>query len=210
MSLNVQFPKRRVEIADLLNSPIMAGQYRGEEVWEELEKVMDDVPEGTLILFDIRKAMPLQYTFCQYAFGPLLNALDTRRWLNKYVIFQMYDFHRSGFFRGVLKCLREDLPRKEAEKEFVSAGFYVKLIVEGEESISFVGRLTENQKRTLAAVNELKEVTTRQVVEKLGLSEEDVVEALHFLVDKYFVVKSDAQAPTIPHYFSFNKYLGKE
>jgi hypothetical protein len=210
MSLNVQFTKRSVKIADLLNSPIMVGQYRGEEVWGELTKLMDDVLEGTLVLFDIREAMPLQYTFCQYAFGPLLDALNTGKWLNKYVIFQMHDFHRSGFFRGVLKYLRADLPRKEAEKEFAAAGFYVKIIIGDEEPISFVGILTENQKRTLAVVNELKEVTTKEVVEKLCLPEEHVVDALRFLVNKYFIVRSDAQRHTIPHYLSFDKYFGKE
>lgn len=210
MSSDVRFPKKVVKIANLLNSAIMVGQYRGEEIWGELKRLMDEVPIRTLVLVDIKEAMPLQYTFCKYAFGPLFEALNSGGWQQKYVMFRMHDFHRSGFFRGVLKHLRAELPRKESEKEFVSAGFYAKLIVGDEKSINFVGSLTENQKRTLAVVNELKEITTRQVVQKLSLSEESVVDALRFLVNKYFVIGPDGKARTVPHYYSFYKYLEKE
>jgi predicted HTH transcriptional regulator len=119
----------------------------------------------------------------------------------------MYDFHKPGFFRGILKQLGTELPRKESEKGFISAGFYAKLIVGDEKHISFVGNLNKNQKRILDVVNELKEVTARQVVEKLGLSEENVVDTLRFLVKKFFVVGLDAEADTTPHYYSFYKYF---
>jgi len=210
MSSVTQFRKQEIDIVDLLNSPAVVGMYRGKEAWSELEKQIDGVSDNALVLIDIRRANPLQYEFCQYAFGPLFEALDSGRWLHKYVIFQMYDFHKPGFFRGILKHLGTGLPRKESERGFISAGFYSKLILGDEDLIRFVGDLSEDQERTLDVVNELKEVTTRQVVKKLDLSDETVVDALRFLVSKYFVVGSDAQADTIPHYYSFYKYFQKE
>lgn len=210
MSVSMEFHKKDVDIVNLLGSAAMVGMYRGKEAWGEVEKQVDEVLDNTLVLIDIRRANPLQYEFCQYAFGPLFEALNSGRWLHKYVIFRMHDFHKPGFFRGILKHLGTELPRKESEKGFVSAGFYAKLVVGDEELISFVGGLTENQKRTLDVVNEMKEATAKQVVEKLDLSEETVVDVLRFLVKNYFVVRPAAQVDTTPHYYSFYKYFRKE
>ena len=210
MSVSVEFQRRDIDIMNLLGSANMVGIYRGKEAWGEIEKQMDEVLDNTLVVINIRQANPLEYKFCQYAFGPLFEALNSGRWLHKYVIFQMYDFHKPGFFRGILKHLGKELSRKESEKGFISAGFYAKLITGDEELISFVGNLSSNQERTLDVVNELKEVTARQVVEKLDLSEENVVDALRFLVEKYFIVRLAAQVDRAPHYYSFYKYFRKE
>ena len=207
MSLDVELQKKNANIAVLLNSAIMVGRYRGEEIWNEVEKLIDEVPNDTLVLIDFREAMPLQYTFSQYAFGPLLQALNSGRWSRKYVIFQMCEFHKSGFFRGVLKYLGTDLLRKESEKGFALAGFYVKLILEGQKSISFIGALTESQAKVLDIANGMKVATVRQVREKLDLSEETVVDALRFLVEKYFLVGPATESVATPTYYSFYNYL---
>lgn len=204
-----KFPMRIINVDEVLRSPIMVGQYRGEEVWGEVENTMEAVSPRTLVLIDIRKAMPLQYTFCQYAFGPLLEALHSNRWKDKYVMFQMYDFHRTGFFRGILKHLRVDLPRKESEREFVAAGFYLKLVIGDKRLITFAGNLTENQEQALLAVNELKEITSRQVIDKLSVSEESVVDALRFLVSKHLIVSHEPRKDSTPKYYSFYEYLHK-
>lgn len=211
MSIGMEFHKGDIDVVSLLGSTAMVGMYRGKEAWGEVEKQMDEVADNTLVLIDIRRANPLQYEFCQYAFGPLFEALNSGRWLRKYVIFQMYDFHKPGFFRGVLKHLGTELPRKESEKGFVSAGFYAKLVVGDDELISFVGSLSENQQRILHVVDEMREVIAGQAVEKSDLSVEIVVDALRFLVMKYFVVGPDVQLDPTPHYYySFYKYFGKE
>lgn len=207
MPEEIRLRKEVVDIADLLKSAIMVGQYRGEEVWSELEKLIEGMSDNTLALIDIRQAMPLQYTFCQYAFGPLFEALDKGRWSCKYVIFQMYDFHKSGFFRGVLKHLGRELPRKESEKGFIEAGFCTKLTLEDEGIIRFIGKLSENQNKVLNVVNEMKVVTTGQVREKLQFSDEIIVDALRFLVEKYFLVGPSTESVPIPKYYSFYNYM---
>lgn len=208
MSDTVEFHKSDLDIiGDVLNSVALVGMYRGKEAWDAIERLMSELSDNTLVLIDIKRASPLQYEFCQYAFGPLFEALNSGRWLHKYVIFQMYDFHKPGFFRGVLKHLGTELARKESEKGFVSAGFYAKLVVGDEKLISFVGSLSESQQRILDVVNEMKEVAAKQVVEKLDLSEESVVDELRFLVRKYFVVESDRESDPIPRYYSFYNYL---
>lgn len=205
--MSVQFPAKSIRVADLLNSTLMVGQYRGEETWRNLEKLMDGAARATLVLIDIREAMPLQYTFCQYAFGPLFKALDDGRWHDKFVIFRMLDFHRSGFFRGVLKHLQADLPRKDAEKEFVRAGFCAKLIVGDDKQISFVGDLTQDQVQTLSAVNRLTRVTARQLVATLSLSEESIVDTLRFLVSKWLIAAGGTGTQDAHIYYSLYKYL---
>ena len=209
MSNNLQFSKIEVDIAGLLNSAAMVGMYRGKEVWGEVEKEMNEVLDYSMVMIDIRGANPLQYEFCQYAFGPLFNELNRGAWPHKYVIFKMYDFHKPGFFRGVLKDLGTELPRRESEDGFVSAGFYAKLIVGDIDNIIFVGKenLNEAQSRTLDVLNDMKDATARQVVEKLNSPEEVIVDSLRFLVEKKFVVGPYDQGNGTPHYYSLYKYL---
>ena len=102
---NMEFRKEYINIVEFLNSYAVVGMYRGEETWNEIERVMNEVPDYVLVLIDLRQANPLQYVFCQYAFGPLFQAFKNNEWRHKYTIFQMYDFHQPGFFRGVLKYL---------------------------------------------------------------------------------------------------------
>jgi len=207
MSDNLQFSKIEVDIADLLNSAAMVGMYRGKEVWGEIEKKMNEVLDNSMVMIDIRKANPLQYEFCQYAFGPLFKAFNNGEWPCKYVIFRMYEFHKPGFFRGILKDLGTELPRRESEDGFVSAGFYAKLIVGDIDIISFVGNLDEHKSQTLSVINDMKDATARQMVGKLSLPEEVVVDSLRFLVEKKFIVGPYAQENETPHYYSFHKYL---
>lgn len=207
MSDSIRFNKNEIEVVDLLGSRAMVGMYRGKEAWSAVEKLLDEVTNNTLVLIDIRRANPLQYEFCQYAFGPLFEALNSGRWQHKYLIFQMYDYHEPGFFRGVLKYLGKELLRKESEKGFISAGFHAKLIVGDEPFISFVGSLTENEERILGMVNEMKKVTAKQVVEILNLPEEVTVDALRILLEKYFVIGPDLEPGSPPRYYSFYNYL---
>lgn len=113
---------------------------------------MNRVLDGTLVLIDLTKASWFHTAFCQPAFGPVFQALKDGKWPRKYVIFQMYDFHKWGFFQGVLKFLGIDVPRKKSESKFISANLCVKLITGDEESINFVGSLTAEENNVLKVV----------------------------------------------------------
>ena len=208
MSKIDKFQKLSIDIVDILKSPAVVGMFRGNEIWSEIEKQLDEVPNDTLVLIDLRRSSPLQYEFCQYAFGPLFEALINGKWPRKYVIFQMHDFHKEGFFRGILKHLQIKLERKEAQKAFESNGYYGKLIIGDEKVITFVGNMDKNQNMILDIVNGMKSVTSKEIVEKSSLSEESVVDALRFLVSKYFIIGfENDQSKTAPVYYSFYQYL---
>lgn len=203
-----EFKKEYLDIVELLNSSAVVGMYRGKEIWTEIEKLMDRAKEGALVLIDLRRANPLQYVFCQYAFGPLFQALKDRKWAQKYVIFQMHDFHKPGFFRGVLKCIGNELPRKESEAGFVSADMYTNLIIGDENTIDFIGNLNENELIILNVVNDMKAVTVRQVVEQSDLPEEIIVDGLRLLEQKYFIVMDKYGSAT--YYYSLYNYFQEE
>ena len=205
MSL-IEFKKEYLDIVKLLNSPAVVGMYRGKEVWAEIEKLMDKVSDGTLVLIDLRQANPLQYVFCQHAFGPLFQALISRKWIRRYMIFQMYNFHKPGFFRGVLKYLGNELPRKESESGFVAAGMYSKLIVGDEEKISFIGNLNTNEQSMLDVVNDSRQITSMKAAEKTHLPGEIVVDALRSLAQKYFIVEHSDKSGQA-YYYSYYNYF---
>jgi len=210
MCATTDFKKVTLDIVSVLNSPAVVGEYRGKEAWAEINNLINKESDGTLVLIDIRRANPLQYLFCQYAFGPLFQLLEDKIFQHKYVIFQMYDFHQPGFFRGVLKCLGTDLPRKESMDGFVSADKYAKLIIGDEVDIKFIGKPNTNEAVILDVVNKLTEVTVRKVVEETGLSEEIIVDTLRALVQKYFIVEPVGKPGSLPRYYSFYKYFRKE
>ena len=100
-------------IKDVLQSPVAFGRYRGEEVCKFIEDQLKKITTTTLLVVDIRKANPLQYNFCQYAFGPLLKMLQENKNENVPTLFQMHEHHKLCFFRGVLKYIEKSLPRSE-------------------------------------------------------------------------------------------------
>ncbi len=200
----LEFRKEQFDIVTILNSTIAVGVYRGHETWTALQKVMDTIPDGTLILIDLRRVIWFHSAFCEPAFGPVFEALKDHKWRNKYLVFQIPYFHKTGFFQGVLKYLKYDVPRREAENQFVSAGMYAKLI-EDDASINFVGRLSDDETTILAVVNKKQAVTANEVVQESQLSAEVVVDSLRSLEDKYFVAKFASE-----HYYSFYNYLQKE
>jgi len=119
----------------------------------------------------------------------------------------MYDFHKPGFFRGVLKYLGSEFPRKECEAGFVAAGMYAKLIVGDEETINFIGNLDANEQTTLDVVNNFRQVTSMKAAEKTGLVGEIVVDALRSLAQKYFIVEHSGKSGQASHYCSFYNYF---
>jgi hypothetical protein len=196
-----------IDVVNMLNSPAVVGRYRGMEVKQQIERQMDETSNDFLVLIDLRKANPLQYEFCQYAFGPLIREINSNRWSNKHVIFQMQPYHESGYFRGVLKYLGTELSRKESEKGFVLAGFYTNLIIGDENCIRFIGNLNADQRKVLDEANRIKVITAKEVVSNLGLSEEVVVQSLGFLVTKHFLMISESDSGSTHHYYSFYNYF---
>ena len=208
MDVISKFERKDFDIVELLNSFAVVGMYRGQEVWSVLETFLEQASDGILVLVNVERANPLDYEFCRYAFGPLFEALNNQRWPHKYVMFQMHDFHRPGFFHGVLKHLNIEIPSfKESEKGFCSAGMYAKLYNNKNKKIDFIGQLEIDERKVCDVVNDMKKVTVRQVVEKSGLSEENVVYALDALMKKYFVVRLRNESDSVLHYYSFYNYF---
>lgn len=206
----IEFKIEYIDIVHLLKSAIALGVYRGREVWTELEKLVDSISEGTLVLIDLRKVLWISTSFYQPAFGPLFKSLGNHKWPRKYIIFQMYDIDNQGFFQGIMKYFKIDVPRKESESKFISANMYAKLIIGNKKSINFVGKLNKSEQNILNVVNNLRQTTAKQVVEKSELRMEIVVDTLRSLVQKYFIMEYSNDSDKECYYYSFYNYLWKE
>ena len=207
---SIGFKKEYINIVEILKSTIALGPYRGHEVWTEIEALMDRVLDHTLALIDLRKVIWFDSAFFQPAFGPIFQALADGRWPRKYIIFQIHDIHKPGFFQGILKSFGKDIPRKKSECEFVAVGMYTKLIIGDEESISFVGHLSTSENAILDIVNSLRQTTPGQVMAKSGLAQETVFDIFRSLAQKYFIVEYSDEYDQGYHYYSFYNYLTKE
>lgn len=194
-------------ITELLNSPIALGEIRGDEIWLELDKYIDGVPDGSLILINLRDATWIDTAFCVRAFGPLFKAFIDKRWSCKYVIFKMLTNTNRNLFQGILRFIGKDVKRKEAEEEFISAELYTKIMVESDELISFIGNLDHNERTILTIVNKVKDTTALNIAHETNISIETVVKTLDSFIDKYFIILDENNLTHDKHYLSFYNFI---
>jgi hypothetical protein len=195
-------------IQNVLQSSVAVGRYRGEEVWKILDDQVKKITPTSLLVVDIRKANPLQYNFCQYAFGPLLKMLQENKNENIPILFQMHEHHKSCFFRGVLKHIDKSLPRSESEKAFVDAGMFTMIMLDGKNEIQYISNLSSLENEILSFVNELKSISEREIIEaKKERQPALIIDSLRSLNKKGFIVhlknESD-QYHSIYHYLKNN------
>lgn len=202
----IEFKRLAVDIVDLLNSTIALGPFRGNEIYAKLKSSIDTSMDGTMVEVDLRRIIWLNTAFCQPAFGLIFEGLKDKVWSSKYLLFCMNDYHKPGFFQGVLKHFGVDVPRKEAESKFISENMYTKLMIGSEDSIEFIGELTEGERIILDVVNDLNRADANMIVQKLNLTIEVVAESLLSLESKYFIVKYE-EAGLENQYYSFNNFL---
>ena len=203
----IEFKVKYIDIVHLLKSSIALGVYRGCEVCTKIEKMMNSISEGTLVLIDLRQVLWISTSFYKPAFGPIFKSLRNHKWSQKYIIFQMYDIDNLGFFQGIMKYFKIDVPRKESKSRFISTNMYTKLIIGDDNSINFVGKLNKSEQHILNVVNNLRRTTAQQVVEKSELGTEIVVYTLRSLVQKYFIMEYNNDSDKGCYYYSFYNYL---
>ncbi len=204
---NIEFKINYIDIVRLLNSPVVLGEYRGREVWLEINNQIESLPDGTLVWIDIEQALFINTAFFEPAFGPIFKTSERESWLRKYVMFQMKDMHKPGFYQGVLKYCGKDVPRREAEAQFINSEMYAKVIEGKRNQINFVGNLDNNEHEILDVVNKIGEANAKQVVEVSNLTEEITVDTLRSLRDKHFIVEHENKSNKKCHYYSFYKYV---
>ncbi len=202
----VEFKKQHVDIVDILNSNIALGPFRGDEICAELRSLIDTSMDETMMEIDLRRIIWLNTAFCQPAFGLIFENLKARLWSRKYLLFRMNDYHKPGFFQGILKHFDIDVPRKGAESKFISENMYTKIMIGNKNSIEFIGELTEAERNILDVINNLHKADANIIVQKSNLSFEIVAESLLSLEGKYFIVKFEKADQGI-QYYSFNNYL---
>jgi len=202
----IEFKRLAVDIVDVLHSTIALGPFRGNEICAKLRSSIDTSMDGTMVEIDLRRIIWLNTAFCQPAFGLIFEGLKEKVWSSKYLLFRMNDYHKPGFFQGVLKHFGIDVPRKEAESKFISENMYTKLMIGSEDSIEFIGELAEGERIILDVVNDLNRADANMIVQKSKLTIEVVAESLLSLESKYFIVKSEEAGLGI-QYDSFNNFL---
>jgi len=204
MSTIPDFTSVRVDIVrDVIESRVLTGKYRGAEVWEKLELTVKETKSDQLLMLDIRLANPLDYPFCQTAFGPLLKFIQ-QNGSNKMTLFQMHEYHKSCFFRGLLKFINLDLPRDRSIDGFYSTGMFA-MIMSDPPNIEYVSKLSTTEQELLSLVRKSGSISGRDIVAaKQELHTEDIVDGLRSLTQKGFVlhVKNDTD-----YYHAIETYL---
>ncbi len=203
----IELKRLPVDIVDILNSLIGLGPFRGNEVCAKVMNLIDTSIDRTLVIIDLRRIIWLNTAFCQPAFGPIFEGLKNGQWPRKYLLFKMNDYHKPGFFQGVLKHVGVDVPRKDAEAKFILKGMYAKLMIGSEDSIRFIGELNESELTVLDVINDLNEADANMIVQRSNLGLESVVDTLRSLIGKYFIVEYSEKDAQGFKYYSFNNYL---
>lgn len=207
MEIALQFEVLRKDIAEVLRSKTLMGEFRGKEVWKRLREDLTKLPEYSLLLIDTTSALFLDYDFCKHALAPLFSDEELER-QRLFVIFQLPASDRNAFFHGVLKHLAKPLKEySHSQETFVSHGLVCKILASPEGPLEFVGSLVEDEEVVLKAVNDLKRARVDLLARTVHRAHEDVVDSVRSLVEKGFVIDFDG---THHEYYSFNNYLSQE
>lgn len=206
MEKSIKFTAKSINLVqDIIKSPSAIGRYRGEEVFQVLESTINELDNFTLLIIDIREANPLQYVFCQYAFGPLLKILQDNGSEKKRFIFQMYDHHKTCFFRGVLKTIDKTIPRNESFPAFIESDLFTLLKIGNQTQIEFVSKLNEIDKVLLTLINQAGTISGRKIIESIKDYDPDsIVDSLRSLNYKGFITHIKNE---IDQYYSLYQYL---
>jgi len=177
-------------VSDIIKAPYTGGRYKGEEVSKLLNDRITELTPSSLLLIDFQKANPLDYVFCQYAFGPILKVIQEN---NKPTIFKMQPLHKRCFYRGILKHIDKTLPRntsmEESEKIFLDAGLFTMIATDGNEIIEFIGNLNSTDNLILKFINESHSVSERDIINaKKNFQPNKIIESLNSLNKKGFIL----------------------
>jgi hypothetical protein len=206
MEKPIKFTSKSINlIQDIIKSPSAVGRYRGEEVFQVLERTINELDNYTLLIIDIREANPLQYVFCQYAFGPLLKILQENGSEKRRFIFQMHEHHKTCFFRGVLKNIDKTILRNESFPAFIESDLFTLLKIGNQTQIEFVSRLSELDRVLLNLINETGTISVRKIIESIKNYEPDsIVDSLRSLNFKGFIIHIKNE---LDQYYSLYQYL---
>ena len=196
-------------IKDVLKSLATVGRYRGEEVYKILDEEIKKITPTTVLVVDIRKANPLQYVFCQYAFGPILKILQEYKNENKLILFHMKEHHKACFFRGVIKYIDKNLPRNKSMDAFIESGMFTMIMFDGEDEIHYIANLSSLENEILDYINELESISEIEIIEakKELYQPSDIIDSLRSLDKKGFIVhlkNGNDQYHSIYQYFKNN------
>lgn len=177
-------------VRDIIKASYTGGRYKGEEVSSLLNNKVSQLTPSSLLIVDFQKANPLDYVFCQYAFGPILKEIQEN---NKPTIFKMQPLHKRCFYRGVLKHIDRSLPRntslEESEKLFLGAELFTMIGTDGTATIDFIGKLDTEENVILKFINEKHSVSERDIIdEQKELQPTKIIDSLKSLNKKGFIL----------------------
>ena len=177
-------------VSDIIKVPYTGGRYKGEEVNKILIDKISGLSSDSLLVLDFQKANPLDYVFCQYAFGSILEMIQEK---SKPMMFSMQPIHKRCFYRGVLKYINSDLPRKtqleEMEDMFLESGLYTMIKAHENKNIEFIGKLSPEEESILKFINNANSVSERGVIDALqGFQPTPIIESLKSLSRKGFII----------------------
>lgn len=162
------------------------GRHRGTEIWNYIEEILDDQNEQ-IIIINLVDANPLQYTFCQYAFGPLIELLSKSENSRAYVLFKMKQYHVNSFFHGLLRYFNITSSLEDAKIKFEEHKMHVKILYD-DCKIEYVGQLNRQDSCVLNVINKSNGLSIRSLADACDLTDEAVHESLERLMKFYFII----------------------
>lgn len=180
-------------VNDIIKAFYVGGRYKGEEVNKILCNIISNLAPYSILVIDLQNANPLDYVFCQYAFGPVINEVQNN---NKPTLFKMQPIHKRCFYRGILKHIDKSLPRnssiEESEKVFKDSGYFTMITSDKQDKIEFIGNLNTTDTSILKFINELTSVSGREIINSKNEYHSDViVESLKSLNRKGFILTTN-------------------
>jgi len=183
------------DISNEIKTRILLGSNLGARTSPKIIECFTNLQDDSALLIDITGSDVIDYNFCSTAIGPLFELLLKGEFKGKYVIIKVEPDQKLNLLEGMLWYIYKKRSERDIIDSFVENDLSVKLLDASTGKLEFIGKLDELQERVLNLINEQKEITAKDIAEKIEISIEEAINQLEILSEKFFIYTKKHDLP---------------
>ena len=179
---------RRVDIIDDVLIDEIALHYIGQTLFDYLDKELSKHKTSTTFIIDITKANPIDYKFCEIAFGKFYTDSINNEELD--FIFKSDKYNLRELITGILEYLkiRSSSDTNNEIDVFKENNLYLKYMNENND-LEYISNLSEDHYRVLNYINNKRTITSNEIQKSITKTPEKTTSILNSLVKAKFVIR---------------------
>ena len=181
---------RRIDIIDDILGNEVALHRIGQISYDYLIKEISKCKDSTLFVIDLSEANPIDYKFCEIAFGEIYKNSIKNKKLD--FVFKSDKFQLRELITGILDYYK--ISRNYNTKEidvFKENNLYLKNIFPNKNNLEFISNLSEDHYEVLRFINKKITVTSIEIQNSITETPDITMPILNKLVEAKFILREE-------------------